>query len=254
MIVEYHRPEEIEQALDLLARKDPVTLVMGGGTAVSQRAKRSAEPLALVDLQLLPIHEIKIEGQFLSPGAGVTLQQLYDDPNLPEALRSSLEIEAGLNLRQVATVAGTIVECSGRSAFVTALLALDPRLVWRRAGSAEDISLGDYLALKESEPGKMGGHLMISIRIPLNVVLHFQSVARSPLDQPIVCAAAAIWPSGRTRLTLGGYGKTPILAMDGPEASGIGMAARSAYLSAGDEWASAGYRSEVAAKLSERLV
>jgi hypothetical protein len=59
------------------------------------------------------------------------------------------------------------------------------------------------------------GWLIISISIPLNVKLSFEYVARTPADKPIVCAAVAQWNSGRTRLALGGYGKIPMLAMDG---------------------------------------
>jgi len=42
------------------------------------------------------------------------------------------------------------------------------------------------------------------------------------------------------------------LAMDGTEAAGIEPAARSAFQDAGDEWASAEYRSEAAAILAVR--
>ena len=44
------------------------------------------------------------------------------------------------------------------------------------------------------------------------------------------------------------------MAMDGPEPGGADAACRSAYLNAGDEWASAEYRADVAATLARRLV
>ena len=272
MIIEYHCPETLNQALELLARTDPavekpVSLrflnhPLGGGTFLATKIRQSENPVSLVDLQLLPIHEIEQEGQWLAVGAAATLQQLYECEHIPEGLRESLRLENETK-RARATVAGTIVTCDGRSPFITALLALDPRLVWAQVGQAENTqeALGDYLALRAPAGLQPDGRLMISIRIPLNADLCFESVARSPLDRPIVCAAVAQWrsgghstpPSRRTRLTLGGYGKAPILALDGPEADGIGMAARSAYLSAGDAWASAEYRSEIAGVLAERL-
>jgi CO/xanthine dehydrogenase FAD-binding subunit len=92
------------------------------------------------------------------------------------------------------------------------------------------------------------------MRIPLNTSLRFAMVARSPMDRPIVCAAVAQWPSGRTRVALGGFGKTPVLAMDGPEPGGAVVAAREAFRFAEDEWSSAAYRMEVAGKLVQRLV
>ena len=87
----------------------------------------------------------------------------------------------------------------------------------------------------------------------------FVSCSRIPADKPIVCAALTQWSSGCTRLTLGGYGKSPMLAMDGTEAEGIDaltrsaqVAARNAYPKANDEWASAEYRMDVAATLAKR--
>jgi hypothetical protein len=84
------------------------------------------------------------------------------------------------------------------------------------------------------------------------VRLAFETVARTPADRPIVCAALAQWPSGRTRLALGGYGQAPLLAMDGNEPGGVETAVRNAFAEAGDEWASAEYRSEMAAVLAKR--
>jgi CO/xanthine dehydrogenase FAD-binding subunit len=90
--------------------------------------------------------------------------------------------------------------------------------------------------------------------IPLNVKLAFEYVSRTPADKPIVCAALAQWNSGRTRLVLGGYGKSPMLAMDGTEADGVDVAARNAFHEATDEWASAEYRMDVAATLAKRCL
>ncbi len=94
--------------------------------------------------------------------------------------------------------------------------------------------------------------LITSIVFPIKVKLAYESVARTPADQPIVCAAAVQWKSGRTRLALGGWGPAPILAMDGPEPAGMEAAGRSAYSHCEDEWASAEYRQEIAGVLAQR--
>jgi hypothetical protein len=67
-----------------------------------------------------------------------------------------------------------------------------------------------------------------------------------------VCAAVVMWPSGRTRVALGGFGSSPALAFDGSETEGVEIAARDAYSQAGDEWASAEYRQDVAGVLVKR--
>jgi CO/xanthine dehydrogenase FAD-binding subunit len=165
-----------------------------------------------------------------------------------------LKLEAPLNLRNAATVAGTLVACDGRSTFVTALLALDAKLTMIANRQSEIVNrqssilnLGDFLPLRPRG-------LITSITIPLNVKLAFDYVSRTPADKPIVCAALVQWNSGRTRLALGGYGKSPLLAMDGTEAEGIEAAARNAFHEAADEWASAEYRLEMAATLAKRCL
>ena len=92
------------------------------------------------------------------------------------------------------------------------------------------------------------------ITISLNTKFAFEFVSRTPADKPIICAALTQWTSGRTRLVLGGYGKSPMLAMDGTEAEGLDAAARNAYHEANDEWASAEYRMDVAATLANRCL
>jgi CO/xanthine dehydrogenase FAD-binding subunit len=126
------------------------------------------------------------------------------------------------------------------------LLALDAKLEIRDpANNSQASSVGVFLPLRPRG-------LITAITMPLNVKLAFDYVSRTPADKPIVCAALAQWNSGRTRLALGGYGKSPSLAMDGTEAEGIETAARNAFHEALDEWASAEYRMDVAATLAKR--
>ena len=249
MIIEYHRPDSLADALALLARENPHTLPLGGGTSLSHEYQRD---IAAVDLQSLGLNKIEKEGQLLHLGATVTLQQLYDYSDLPQTisdgLHASLRNEVGMNMRQTATVAGAIICCDGRSPFVTALLAMDSRLTW--APGDEPQALGDFLALRE-KPASAA--LITDIRMPLNVTLNIQMIARSPMDRPIVCVAITQWPSGRTRVALGGYGKAPVLAMDGPEPGGAAVAVREAYRFSDDAWASAAYRMDVAGKLVQRM-
>src|SRR5581483_10309043 len=249
MITAYHRPQTLDEALTLLAR--PNTFPLGGGTLLSHP---SADSVQVVDLQALGLNQIKKSGNSLEIGATVTLQQLLESELCPDALKRAIKLEAPLNIRNAATVAGTIVACDGRSTFVCGLLALDAKLAIANRKS-EIVNLGDYLPLRPRG-------LITSITIPMNVKSAFEYVARTPADKPIVCVALAQWPSGRTRLAVGGYGKAPMLAMDGDvdpspggrgiQGEGVEAAARNAFHEAKDEWASAEYRQDVAATLAKR--
>jgi CO/xanthine dehydrogenase FAD-binding subunit len=162
-------------------------------------------------------------------------------------LKVAIKLEAPLNIRNSATVAGTLVACDGRSTFATSLLTLDAKLTTIANRKSETVNLGEFLPLRPRG-------LITSITIPINTKFAFEYVSRTPADKPIVCAALTQWSSGRTRLTLGGYGKSPLLAMDGTEAEGLDTAARNAYHEATDEWASAEYRMDVAATLAKRCL
>src|SRR5215217_8859337 len=221
MITTYHRPKTLDEALTLLTK--PNRIPLGGGTLLS---KPTADSVEVVDLQALRLDFIKKNGNNLELGATVTLQQLLESELCPAALQSALKVEAPLNLRNAATVAGTLVVCNGRSTFASTLLAADARIEQANLQDAkidyETINIGEFLPLRSTK-------LITKIILPLNIKLAFNYVARTPSDKPIVCAALAQWNFGRTRLVLGGYGKSPMLAMDGTEAEGVEAAARNAF-------------------------
>src|ERR1700690_2757958 len=120
MITNYYRPQTLDEALTLLSR--PNTVPLGGGTLLSHPKTDSVE---VVDLQSLGLNSLKKTGNNLEIGATATLQQLLEDANCPDALKSALKLEAPLNIRNAATVAGTIVVCDGGRPFVTSLLSWD---------------------------------------------------------------------------------------------------------------------------------
>ena len=262
MITAYHRPKTLDEALTLLAQ--PNRSPLGGGTLLSHSKADSVEA---VDLQSLSLDFVKKQGNALEIGATVTIQQLLESEHCPEAWKSALKLEAPLNIRNSATVAGTLVACDGRSTFAALMLALDAKLEVKSINKFELMEMeiesrpprqeinfrgiGEFLPLRLDQ---IQGKLITSISVPLNVKFAFDYVSRTPADKPIVCAALAQWNSGRNRLVVGGHGKNPMLAMDGTEAEGVGTAARNAFHEATDEWASAEYRMDVAATLAKRCL
>ena len=243
MITTYHRPQSLDEALTLLTQ--PNRIPLGGGTLLSKPAPDSVE---VVDLQALSLDSINKNGNNLEIGATVTLQQLLESVHCPEALKSALKLEAPLNIRNSATVAGTIVASDGRSTFATVLLAIDAKLEIRKSKEeSEGSNIGEFLPLRPRG-------LITSILLPLNTRLAFDYVSRTPADRPIVCTAVAQWNSGRTRLALGGFGKAPMLAVDGTESEGVQIAASNAYHEAADEYSSAEYRMDIAATLAKRCL
>jgi len=173
MITTYHRPRTLDEALTLLTRPDTVPL--GGGTLLSRPA---ADAIEVVDLQSLGLDTVKKSGSNLEIGATVTLQALLESEHTPEAMKTALKLEAPLNIRNSATVAGTLVACDGRSTFAVSLLALDAKVEikafehrdlkdqsLRKTPNLNEqlINLGDFLPLRPRG-------LITSITIPLGTM------------------------------------------------------------------------------------
>ena len=249
MITTYHRPATLDEAFSLLAQ--PGTVPLGGGTMINTPQFEKSSGLAVVDLQALGLDQVTVAGQDLEIGACVTLEQLLQAEQVHPALRRALTREAPLNLRNMATVAGTLIVADGRSPFASVMLALDARLTLETRAGAEVRSLGEVLPLRADV---LHGKLITRVTVPLRVELAFETVSRTPADKPIVSAALARWPGGRLRLSLGGFGTQPILALDATDAAGLEPAARNGFHGAADPWASAEYRMDVAATLAGRCL
>ena len=214
MIIEYHRPHTMEEALSLLGRNAPPTVPLGGGTSLSRYRHQA---IAVVDIQALPLHATRVEGQSLKIGAGVKLQALLDDPQTPAVLGAAVQAEASYNLRQMATAGGTLVSGGGHSPFAAVCLAMDAQLSWEPGG--KEVSRGDWRATKKAD--MPFGTLMTQITLPLNARAAYHAVGRSPADVALVMAAAAKWPSGRTRIVIGGrLMERVVLVLDGTDSSG----------------------------------
>lgn len=245
-ILEYQRPETVEDAVWLLSREHPKTIAILGGYPFQHQ---EGEAVAVVDLQALGFNTITEKGKSLDIGAMVPLQALMDVVSGLPGFVAAIHHEATYNRRHMTTVAGSLVNADGRSPFATAMLALDAQLVYLPGDQVEPVgtffSLCDY-----TDPGR----LISKVVIPSKVSLAYQYVARTPADLPIVCVSVVRWSSGRTRVTVGGYGKTPKLAMDGPSSLGAEIAAKDAYVEAEDVWASAVYRCEIAEILTKRCL
>ena len=174
MITAYHRPDKLSDALMLMARDSSSTCLMGGGTKINRSSPEEIEVVDLQTLALLPelgLGQIQLVGNSFEIGAAVSLQKVMDYQGFPEflkiVLKKCLLTELTYNLRQAATVGGTIVTSTSRSAFSAVLLALDAVLeIVSTDGEKAIVHLGDYLAIRDSYNQK---ELILKVRIPSTV-------------------------------------------------------------------------------------
>lgn len=246
MIKEYFRPKSVEEVVDLLQDPQKNLTPIGGGTTVSRHQDSLS---GVVDLQQAGLDFIESAGQNMLVGAAVKLEALIDHPEVDLELKRAIKIETNQNIRNAATLGGWLISSDGRSILSTLLLAMDTILTWEP--DSKKIHLGDWLPLRsETFPGVLLRELSWSKKLHVA----FEYVARSPKDQPVLVAAVVQWQSGRTRVALGGFGDAPIIIMDGSDDSGLDFASRDAYAEAEDKWATAHYRREVAARLTQRCL
>jgi len=244
--LKYVRPESIEQALEQLASG----VALGGGTTLAPR-RNSLE--TVVDLQGLGLSDLEVAGGKVVAGAGCSLQQIVEAKGtMVEALVEACRREAAWNLRNMATLAGAVLACDGRSPLTTALLAVGARAV---LAGGEVIDLDDLLDRRPLAAGT----LVTALQWKTKATMRYEQVARSPADRPIVAVAVGHTDGAAHRVVLAGFGDRPVRvaraekALAADDVRAAGEAAAEAYAQAGDAWASAEYRSHVASVLVRRL-
>jgi len=245
MLIEYHRPKSEPEALELLKRETPITVPLGGGTILS----KTHDEVAVVDLQYLHLDKIEDTQNHTQIGSSATLESMRGYFGNESSIGKAIVIEAGKNIRGMATLGGTLVSNGGRSALLTILVALDAILVWKPED--KEVSIDEWLTNRND---KQNGNYISSVLLPKDAILGFESIGRSPLDQPVICCAVAKWTSGKMRIALGGFGEIPTLTYEGDEKGDFLGAVETCLQDSGDEWAGAEYRMEAGKKLVQRLV
>jgi aerobic carbon-monoxide dehydrogenase medium subunit len=179
---EYARPASLEEALVLLARPQPVTRPLGGGTYVALAGTKAE---ALVDLEGLGLSGISQSGGRLRIGAMTTLQDLSQAAALPSGLRQAAEREAPHNIRQRATLGGTVALGSS-GPLLTCLSALNATLTLEPG--TRDLPLDAYLATQQA--GQPDKGLIVALSFATQRRVAYTEIARTPADAPLMCLSA----------------------------------------------------------------
>lgn len=182
-IQNYVRAGSLEEAYALCQKKNNV--VLGGMLWLKMQRNRVD---TAIDLSGLGLDQIEETGSDYRLGAMVTLRQLELHPGLDRltqgAMAESVRHIVGVQFRNLATVGGSVCGRFGFSDVLTALLALDARVVFHRAG---ELSLEEFLA-SDGCPGD----LLIEVRIPDDGRrAAYQSVRRSSTDFPVLAVAVS---------------------------------------------------------------
>jgi len=142
-INDYALPDTLEEAYNLLNKKRSNT-VLGGGAFLRLGSKKIGTAIDLSNLMLDAIEETD---EFIEIGAMVTFRQVETDPVLKKfangILSQAVKNIVGVQLRNIATVGATVYSRYGFSDFITALLALDTKVLLYKRGL---MRLDEFLA------------------------------------------------------------------------------------------------------------
>ena len=227
---EYNRPETVAEAMELLGRKTPKTVVLGGGTWLNGEGAlghlRDVE--AVVDVAALGLNQIEMVTltnmlPMLRIGAAVTHQALVEheltglkSSSPLRVIGETAEAMSGLNIRNRATIAGAICTADSASPLVTALLALEAEVILSdRELKQRSVALPAFLSYGQRVLAD--GLLITEIRLPMpadDVKTYFEKVSRTPKDYPAVCVVSKLVVHNgvaiNVRIALGGVAATPI--------------------------------------------
>ncbi len=209
ILEEYHAPESIQEAVNLLARRDRRLVPMAGGTSlVGQLETRAVADIdGVVDLRNLALDSTDVRDKTLAIGAMVTLTALCEHDAAATLANGILAVaargEGPINLRNVATVGGIVAAAACDSEFYTALLALGATVVTSDGAVEQSTPLHSYRAT---------GELIVSVQLSLVQASGGSArVAWTPADRPIV-AAICVCKDGLARVALCGVAERPQLA------------------------------------------
>jgi aerobic carbon-monoxide dehydrogenase medium subunit len=271
---EYHRPETLDRALELLADVEDSRPLAGGHSLLPMMKLRLAAPAALVDLGRLPgLDEIAQDGDAVTIGALTTHAAIAASDLVSEACPVLAETAAIVGDRQVrnrGTIGGSLAHADPSADYPTLMKALGATITATGKDGERRIAADDFfvdLFTTALRPGE----LVTSVTVPATrgigaVYLKHRHPASS---YAVVGVAAVVGVNGSfssARLVVGGATSRPVavdavtemLVGRSPEPGAITAAAdavRGALESpTGDTYASGEYRVHLATVMAKRAL
>lgn len=208
-IREYARPATLEEAWQLNQKKPNRVL---GGMLWLKMEKINVG--TAIDLSGLGLDTIEETDEGFSIGAMVTLRQLELHPGLAAytdgAVRESVRHIVGVQLRNLATVGGSIYSRFGFSDVLTMFLALN---------ASVELYKGGVVPLAEYAQRPYDRDILVRVLVPKeNARFVYQSVRNSQTDFPVLTCAAAKLADGSIRAAIGARPGKAVLYTAAPEA------------------------------------
>ena len=178
-IGKYTAPKTLDEALMIL-QSEADSKIMAGGAWIKLSLKKVGNLIALDNLNLSYIKE---EENYIEIGSMTSLRDVETN-NAIKQIASGILTNAigkimGINVRNLATIGGSVMGRFSFSDLMAVLLVLDCRLQFHESG---EIRISDFLELK-----KVPNDILVCIQIPKNKGKgYFKKISKTPLDFAIV--------------------------------------------------------------------
>jgi carbon-monoxide dehydrogenase medium subunit len=196
---EYHVPDSLEEALDLMSQHaDEAKILAGGQSLVPAMNFRIAQPARLVDLNRVDeLGYIREDGEVIRVGAMTRERQVEIDSSIEK--RTPLLHEAAPNIahpqiRNRGTIGGSIVNADPAAELPVLMLALNARLKAQNTSGerwieAEDFFIGMFTTALEPD------EILVEIELPFmpaRTGWSFMEVAPRAGDYALMGVAAQV--------------------------------------------------------------
>ena len=193
-IREYKQAESLEEAWQLNQKK--ANRVLGGMIWLKME---NINVGTAIDLSGLGLDTIEETEDGFSIGAMVTLRQLEEHPGLAAytrgAVKEALRHIVGVQLRNLATVGGSIYSRFGFSDVLTLFMAMD---------CSVELYKGGIISLQEYAERPYDRDILVRLIVKKEEAEFFyQSVRNSQTDIPVLTCAAARLENGNYRIAIG---------------------------------------------------
>ena len=219
---EYHRPNSLAEACQLLRELGPGALALAGGTDVLVDIRRgSKRPRHLVSLGALSdLGEVMVDGSFLRIGALLTPARLEASAAVkdqrPELL-DSIQAFGTPQVRHRATLGGSLCTAASCGDMAPLLMALGARVVLGGCEARRELSLTEFFK-DHRKTALRPGEILVEVAVPVRRPgegAAYEAFGRRAANFITVAAVAAFLRvqegiCSEARIALGAVHPTPI--------------------------------------------
>ncbi|MCP4690501.1 MAG: xanthine dehydrogenase family protein subunit M [Desulfobacterales bacterium] len=223
---EYHAPESLSEAVEMLTRCGSEAKVLAGGTDLTPALKaRTIRPRTVISLHAVKeLNYIEREDGFLRVGALATHADLAESPLVKETapvLARACGLIGSWQIRNIGTIGGNLCNASPVADTAGPLYSLDASVALRGAGGDREMAIENFF-IAPGAAALESGELLREIRLPVpgpgSAGCYLKLMRRKALDLALAAVTIQVEPNpgagaiAKAAITLGGVAPTPIRA------------------------------------------